>query len=128
MFSEISSKKVLVMCLADPSFNPRPKRAAELCLSLGLRVNVMGRPLTQPFSVQSYYSLPALPVDVFSKILRRLWCVVGNLMSYEKWRIFCEKKRFALTDAEESLDGQTFDLLIVEDLQLLPLAFAIRAS
>lgn len=128
MFSENFSKKVLVMCLADPSRNPRPKRAAELCLSLGLRVSVMGRPLSQPFSVKSYYALPALPRGIFSKILRSLWCVAGNLIPCEKWRIYCEKKRFALTDAEESLNGQSFDLLIVEDLKLLPLAFAIKGD
>lgn len=122
------SNNIIVMCLTDPSCDPRPKRAAELCLSLGFNVSVMGRPLKQPLAVNSYYELPDQPGKVSSKVLRRLWCLAGNLLPFENWRVYCEKKRFGLARAKKTLEGHSFDVLTVEDLQLLPLAFEIKGQ
>lgn len=118
--------KVLVMCLADPSGDPRPLRATELCVSLGFDVSVMGYPARKPLSVCTCFSLPSPSPRLFRKVARRLWGMAGALLPFEQGRIFCEKKRFGLTEAKTKLCGQSFDLLIVEDPQLLPFAFEIK--
>jgi len=118
--------KVLVMCLADPSGDPRPLRAVELCVSLGFDVSVMGYPARKPLSVCSCFTLPSPSPRLLRKVARRLWGMAGALLPFEQGRIFCEKKRFGLTEAKTKLCGQSFDLLIVEDPQLLPFAFEIK--
>lgn len=120
--------KVLVMCLSDPDGDPRPRRAVELCTQLGFDVSVMGYPTGRTFALHSYYPLLSPSSSVLHKILRRLWGIVGILMPSERERVFCEKKRFGLTGAKTALAGQRFDILIVEDLQLLPLAFEVRGD
>jgi len=120
--------KVLVMCLADPSGNPRPRRVIELCHALGFAVSVMGYPLTRPFSLRKHFILPSPSPRLIRKILRRLWGTVETFFPFEKWRLFCEAQRFGLTEAKNSVRGEQFDLLIVEDLQLLPPAFEIKGN
>lgn len=120
--------KAIVLCLADPSGNPRPRRVIELCHTLELDVSVMGYPLTQPFYLQKHFILPSPSPSLIHKILRRLWGTAGALLPFEKGRIFCEAQRFGFTEAKNPVHGEEFDLLIVEDLQLLPLAFEIRGD
>jgi len=121
-------RKVLVMCLADPSRDPRPFRAAELCSSQGFDVSVLGYTTKQSFDVQSYYPLSQPSGSFFNKVLRRFWGVACAFLPFERGRIYCENRRFGLTEAEKQLAKENFDLLIVEDLQLLPLAFAIKVD
>ena len=116
------------MCLADPSGNPRPRRAAELCASLGFDVSVMGYPPRKPLPVRYYFALSSPSPYLFHKVARRLWGMAGALLPFEQGRIFCEKKRFGLTEANNTLAGESFDLLIVEDPQLLALAFKIKGK
>lgn len=123
-----SSIKVLIMCLSDPSGDPRPRRAAELCSSLHFDVSVLGYPRNHSLIVNSYYSLPHLSGSLFHKILRRMWSVACALLPFERGRVYCEMKRFGLTDSKKQLVKESFDLFIVEDLQLLPLVFEIKGD
>ena len=120
--------EVLVMCLSDPSGDPRPGRAAEFCASQGFNVSVMGYPPRKKLSVKTFYPLPFPLPGLLNKIIRRLWSVAGAVMPFERGRVFWEKKRFGLTRVKEAISGKRFDLLIVEDIQLLPLAFEIRGG
>lgn len=124
----IKTLKAIILCLADPSGNPRPRRVIELCHTLALDVSVMGYPLTQPFYLQKHFILPSPSPRLIHKILRRLWGMAGALLPFEKGRFFCEGQRFGLTGAKNAVRGEQFDLLIVEDLQLLPLAFEIKGN
>lgn len=123
-----STPKVLVMTFADPSSSPRARRAAELCSSLGYDVSVMGRPRRTPFPVTSYYTLPALSSHILHKVMRRLWSLAIAFLPFERWRVYCEKQRFGMLGASELLCQEQFDLLIVEDIRLLPLAFEIKGD
>ncbi len=120
--------EVLVMCLSDPSRDPRPRRAAEFCSSQGFNVSVMGYPPRKRLPVKTYYPLPFPLPGLLNKIIRRLWGVAVAVMPFERGRVFCEKKRFGLTRMKETISGKRFDLLIVEDIQLLPLAFEVRGG
>jgi len=121
-------KKVLVMCLSDPSCDPRPNRMLELCSSLGLTVSTLCYDLKKLVDVDSYYNISCPSSFFIYRFLRRFWTVAVAILPSERARVFCENKRFGLSKVKNSLLKKKFDLLIVEDLQLLPLAFAIKGS
>lgn len=116
------------MCLTDPSCDPRPRRAAELFASAGLDVSVLGYPSNQTFPGYLYYHLPYPSGGLLRKFWRMLWGVLTALMPFEICRVYCEKQRFGLTRIKDTFDEVPFDLLVVEDIQLLPLAFEIKGE
>lgn len=122
------SPRALIMCFADPSGNPRPRRAVELCISQGFDVSAVGFPLKHPFEMSSYFSIPYPSISLHHRILRKLFAVVRSSLPFEDGRLFCEEKLYGFTKVKNSLNGSQFDLLIVEDLHLLPLAFAIKGE
>ena len=124
----MTKNNVLIMCLADPSGDPRPLRAIELCRSKGFSVSVMGRLPQKPLEGVTYFPLPKLSLSLPHKIARRLFCAAIALSPFEKGKIFWEGLRFGMQGAERLIRGRRFDLLIVEDIQLLPLAFAVRSG
>ncbi len=123
------SGKVLVMCLADPSSDPRPRRVIELCISQGLDVSVLGYPTRDPLSEVSYYEFPSPSLNIFNKIWRSICSIASSVMPSQSLGLFFEKLRFSfIYAAKVFLQGEKFDLLIVENIQLLPLAFEIKGE
>lgn len=118
--------KVLVLCLSDPASDPRPRRVIELCSSLGFDVSVMSYASRETSLGVTRYNLRAPSPNLSSKIVRNLWGVASAFLPFERWRVFCEKKRFGLEGAKSLLEGMHFDLFIVEDIRVLPLAFELR--
>ena len=118
--------KVLVLCLSDPASDPRPRRVIELCSSLGFDVSVMSYTSRETSLGVTRYNLRAPSPNLSSKIVRNLWGVASAFLPFERWRVFCEKKRFGLEGAKSLLEGMHFDLFIVEDIRVLPLAFELR--
>jgi len=116
------------MCLSDPSSDPRPRRAIELCKSLGYDSYVLCYPPNKSFSGVTIYTLTVPSKSIFKKILRRFYSIMSNLTLFEKGKLFWEKLRFGLSGVEEAFQEECFDLLIVEDIQLLPLAISYKGS
>ncbi len=126
----MKNKKVLIACIADPSGNPRPRRAIELCCSLGMSVAVLGLPCQQnmPFSLTAFFELIPPSFSIFAKIIRRVWGICTIFCPFERGKIFFEKIRFGLSNVRKEIFQKNFDLIIVENIQLLPVIFEIRGS
>jgi hypothetical protein len=124
------SGKVLVMCLADPSGDPRPRRIIELCASQGLGISVLGYPTQKPLpSVTSYYEFPSPPVNIINKIWRSICSIMSAIMPSQSLGLYFEKLRFSFIYATKRyFRDEKFDLLFVENIQLLPLAFEIKGG
>ncbi len=122
-----NQKKVLVMCLADPSGNPRPRRVIELCISLGYDVSVIGFSPRKPFAGASHYTFPAPSLKLYQKLKRRLCAIATSLMPSTKIGHYLERCRFSFYYAAGTLlEGKLFDLIFVENLEILPLAFEFK--
>lgn len=115
-------KRVLVMCLDDPSTNPRPLRAIELCRSQGYSVSAMGYPPCKELDVDDFFPLPVPSLSLAGKIRRKLYSLAGALSPFEALKLFWEGLRYETSTAGALLQGKAFDATIVEDLFLLPLA------
>lgn len=117
---------VLVMCLADPSGNPRPFRTIKLCRKMGFNVSVFGYPPQNELDIDSYYPLSIPQTKIFHKITRRIYGLIASFIPCPLVQTFVENRRFGIYNAKKMFKEKMFDLIIVEDLFLLPLAFDIK--
>lgn len=125
--------KALVMCLADPSGNPRPNRIIRLLAQEGYSVDILSYPFKGSLPVRSQYEIPAPSKSLFSRLIRLSSLVMSSLAMRAAWipeaiAISHNDQRHKLLDAEKQLDGNNYSLLVVEDLQLLPLSFRLRGN
>lgn len=111
--------RALILCLADPSRNPRPFRAIRMCLELGFNVEAVSFANEKPLHITRVYELEQPGKNPFQKIARKLTRFL---------RPFCliDKLQYGFPEIEKKLVGAKFDLLIVEDIYLLPLAFKCK--
>jgi len=115
------------MCFSDPSVDPRPHRVIDLCVRLGFDIAVLGYPPRTAFPVSFYFPISPPLLDFFHKVLRKLWIIIRSLSPSERWRVFCEKHYFNIANInKKTFDRNVFDFLIIEDLNLLPIAFEIK--
>lgn len=112
-------KTVLVMCLADPAGDPRPRRAIEMCADAGFRVDVLSYPGGGDLPIARHFEIPRPCMRPHSRLLRNL-PLVFRLFHY------VDKERFKVSKIALDFHQQKYDLIIVEDLMLLPLAMKIR--
>lgn len=123
-------KKVLIACLADPAENPRPRRAIELCLSMGMSVSVLSySPKGHfPFEVDSFFVLSSLSYSFFAKLMRRILALLIMACPFESYKNFFESLRLGFHGLKGSLCHNDFDVVITENLYLLPLVFAVKGK
>ncbi len=119
---------VLVMCLADPSGNPRPFRTIKLCRKMGFNVSVFGYPPQNELDVDSYYPIPSPLTNIIHKVARRVYGVIASFSPISFIQTFAEDRRLGISNALKMFEGKSFELIIVEDLSLLPLAFKIKKT
>ena len=120
----------LVMCLADPSGNLRPSRMIHLLATSGFAVDVAGFPARKPGSlpVRHFFDI-ALPPGAFGSRVARKLARIGAALSVRtgKGAATAEGAMFrALGIAPAALDRSDYDLIVVENVQWLPLAFAAK--
>jgi len=128
-FSEtMKNKKILVMCLADPSSNPRPRRAIEMCRSLNMTVDVMSYPIMGSLEFNEHYAISRAPKAFFKRVIRFLCRLVLWFSPWAKVKNWANDVYFGMSGVERKIKNRDFDLLIVEDLQQLPLAFKIKGE
>ena len=118
--------KVLVLALVDPSGNPRPKRIIELCRAQGARVHVASYPSNMSLDVDRHYIF-GRPSSLFRQRLeRKIFALLYRFSGSNAALTALNERRWRLSKIKAQLQGQAFDLLIVEDLYLLPFALEIR--
>lgn len=115
-------KKVLIACLADPSRNPRPRRAIELCKSMGMSVSILSYPPKEkaPLKGESFFYLPNPSYSLLSRILKKILLLGVMISPLECMRIFFESLRWDFRKILKKMSKITFDLIIIEDIHLLP--------
>jgi hypothetical protein len=123
----------LVMCLAEPTRNPRPNRIIRLLADAGLDIDVVSFPFsgtTLPVK-QSYFlphasrrSAPRQLVDMTYKLAARSCNIVGAHPLADK----LNDMSLGIHRVLLALATTSYNLVVVEDLQLLPLAFAIKGD
>ena len=125
--------RILVMCLADPAGNPRPYRAIHLFAQHKYSVDTLSFKPSKMLPVEQSYTIPALSRAIPNRLYRLsfscLQSLLVNLGSFgKKLSLLCNAKRYGISKIKPSLQVQPYDLILVEDLQLLPLAFDIKGS
>jgi len=119
-------KRCLVMCLADPSSNPRPKRVIELLQLLNVGVDVLGYPPKEKVTTGRYYNVSIWPKAFIKRLIRffvRLFLWFVPIHSLKRW---ANNLYYGVSKRNKELYKSQYHLIIVEDLQLLPLAFEIK--
>lgn len=131
MNNKNSNIHILVMCLADPSGDPRPRRVIELCNKMGYSVSVASHPIKGDLDIYEHFEIPVLQIHGFTRFIR--WIKTGLLLftayvlKYKKFYVLCNNMRYGLLGLSNKIKSN-YNAVIVEDLQLLPLAFQIRSN
>jgi glycosyltransferase involved in cell wall biosynthesis len=122
--------RILIMCLSDPSTDPRPLRSIKVCRSEGYAVSVLGLRPKSNLEVQSYFYVDKPLITMRAKVYRNLLALTAAIPPFNNLQFFLDidNIRFGLKGVIDNLTEESFDLLIVEDLQLLPLANKIKKS
>tara|TARA_B100000073_G_scaffold264053_1_gene223742 strand:- start:75 stop:1226 length:1152 start_codon:yes stop_codon:yes gene_type:complete len=121
------------MCLADPSGNPRPYRAIHLFAQQGFVVDTLSFKPSNYLPIERSYSIPALSLAIHQRLYRfSLTCLQRLLVNLgpigKQFSLVCNDARYNLIDIKSSLRGHSYDLFLVEDLQLVPLAIDVKGS
>jgi glycosyltransferase involved in cell wall biosynthesis len=129
--------KALVMCLADPSINPRPNRIIHLlskenfvvdclCYPIGTRNNL---PVQNIFSIESRKRIHFL-LRIFRGAYFRAIHVIALCLSFtplgKRFIEYYLEFNYNLSSTRQEIYRFEYDLIIVEHLRLLPLAFRLR--
>jgi len=117
-----NSKTCLILALADPSGNPRPKRAFELVYSMGFHVDIASYKIRGNLTPRNHFEIP---VNKECFVHRSLVALFFLLVNFTSQKVLLEKIvsfRCQLGNINKKLSAETYDLIIVEDLFLLPLA------
>lgn len=115
-------KKALILCLADPSGNPRPKRIISLCKEQGFENHVVGfQPRNTKIS-DHYYVLKQPSVKFWGKLQRKLFVLASILFPHPYSMRKLRDLRWGTERLASELKGNFFDIIFVEDIYLLPYA------
>ena len=123
--NKIENKRVLVACLPDPSENPRPFRAVWLLGIMGFDVWVMSPNFR--FAIPNVSGHLPLNVsgreDYLWKVYRKIISIFRNLLTHMNFgHYIADEIHIWLLGAKSHLErirNGEFDLIIVEDLELL---------
>lgn len=121
----------LVMCYADASKNPRPNRIIKLLYGAGLSVDVLALPLGGRLPVRRTYTINTPSLTMCSRIVRKLFHVGALIFAGIKCKHFSEffyASPYGFNTLKDQIPDNAYDLIFVEDLNLLPLAFRKYAS
>lgn len=127
----MTKRKALIMLLGDASGDPRPRRFIDLLLSRDYEVDVLGEKPTKPLSVHKYIGLkkPASrSAMLFNKAviyLKRILTIFGPIGFIND---YLNNVANGLNGLSPQLEETNYDLIIVEDLYLLPTAKKIAGG
>ncbi len=120
------------MCLSDPSGDPRPKRNIDLCNSQHCEVDLVSYyPKGKSINYNNIYVIHTKSNKFFNKHFRYFELLfiflLQKITSNDKFLNFLNDKRFLLRNVSKQIKS-SYDIIIVEDLFLLPLAFKIKGN
>lgn len=115
--------RALVMGLVDPSGNPRPQRLINLLRACEFEVHVASFSFIRVMDVDEHYVIPRPSVKIMSRVWRKLVRLVHRFVPWQGLDVFFDGVQWGYRDLISPLKSQHFDVVFVEDIGLLPLAF-----
>lgn len=130
MIKNCVNVNMLVMCRADPADNPRPNRIIRLLNERGYSVDLLSYADSLELKIQNFYVLSPTDFSFFGKVLRLCLMVITALVvkiigNAGQLAVRLSDLRYKLFRIDGNIRNKNFEWIIVEDLQLLPLAFRI---
>ncbi len=121
---------VLLMCLSEPSGDPRPRRNIDLFNQLNYSVDLVSYlPKDADLKYDNIYIIKTKSTSPFKKISRYLQLslifFLQMVVTSNSFLDYLNNLRFLLTNVSSKITKK-YNFIIVEDLFLLPLAFKIK--
>lgn len=120
-------KKALVMLLGDPSSDPRPNRMIDTLNQQGFTVDIVSHEVKGNINA---HKQSAIKTNFSSKLLRKafhlLRCALSAFPKSSDINNLINNLAFGLTGLHRFFRDQNYNVIVVEDLFLLPLAFKIK--
>lgn len=118
-------KKILIMCLGDIRFYARFRRMSQLLMEYDSFDLSLAAFIGDMDGVE-FFKIKRIKNTFFFKLYRRILGLAISISPFESLRILLESCRFGLLGLKDQLGASSFDLIIIENLELLPLAFKIK--
>lgn len=116
----------IIMALTNVRTDPRPMRFANVAKSLGYSITLCGLAGGEEGSTDPYVAVQGRRKNLSARILRKVHYGIGAIPARLGLRDALNKYRFNLHTVERHLQNNHYDLLVVHDLYLLPLAIRFR--
>lgn len=123
--------KVLILHLADTKGNPRPKRFIQLFQNLGWEISVVSSSLANTLNVDHQITLRSprnALIRISRGLVRRLLSFARNAIQNDEMLDKVNDLVHGISGIDEMLKRDQFDIILVEDLFMLPLAFRIKGT
>lgn len=117
-----SIKKILVMCLVNPSNNPRPNRLIKLLHQKGYLVDTLAYKSNGDLNIFNEHVLREPSLKITERLARYSIKFIRLVLSNLDMKIKLTEKIYCLDKIK--IDLKKYDLVIIEDIELLP--FAVR--
>lgn len=118
---------VLIMCIGNPSTTPRPRRIIELLMKNGCRLTAFSFPNKGDLKVNVKYPLEPPSFKIWNRIGRLVIRMIRSCLPVFNWQLKINAFVYGYTKFH-SLDLSMYDLVVVEDIELLPLAVKRRSK
>lgn len=119
------------MTLTDASSDPRPLRFIQFLTEKGLKVDLISYPQSKEigYEISEISHIPGARFDIWSRIVRKFWSltpIITFIIPSKKVTDLIVQKRFGIDNLNQKLREKEYDILVVQDLFLLPLAFQLK--
>lgn len=128
-----NSRKALVACFPDPSGNPRPNRAIKVLVEMGYEVHGLCAPLKsnlpelgKVFEIRNFIN--GFKKSTLQKLFFLLYKFCNNLIFVPYLNKKISPLAYGIHPHIVSLRAENYDLLLAEDLGMLPILFQIQKS
>lgn len=121
--------RLLLLHLGDPSRDPRPKRFIEMFKDLGWMISVVSQTPAEHIDVNHHVPIPKTYISrnrLLSGTRRRAISLIRYTTRREKLRTKLNDIAYGIYEIDQELTVRDYDLILVEDLFLLPLAFRVK--
>ncbi|MCT7473089.1 glycosyltransferase family protein [Aliarcobacter cryaerophilus] len=113
-------KSVLVICIANPSKNPRPNRIIKLLLRMGYEVDTCSYKSNGDLNISNEYIFEEINSNFFERINRLLFKIIRLIIPSLDIKILLTEKIYKFDKIK--LELENYDLVIVENIEMLPFA------
>lgn len=129
MGEESLEKRALLMCLGDASWSPRTIRFSRHLKGQGYHITIASKPLTREIVCDSHISLGPEPRPK-GLLSRRLpgYAYFAAFLPTHALKDIVNTHRHGLRGLSDALEALRFDLIVVQDLALLPIALNQKQS